>query len=125
MLFTCTLAVKVSLPWEEKIFIPQGSSVLVNCTADTSNESDIESSLEWSLRLPDCEIDDRFINPLQKKILNNRGFYELPPVNIPVEIIRLVINSTDDNVHINGTVLRCANIVSGQLLQETTLLVYG
>ena len=124
-MFTCTLAVKVFLPWEEEIFIPQGSSVLVNCTADTINESDIESSLEWSLRLPDREIDDRFINPLQKKILNNRGFYELPPINIPVEIIRLVINNTDYNAGINGTVLRCANILSGQLLHKTTLLVYG
>ena len=58
------------------------------------------------------------------KILNSRGFYELPQIDTPIETIRLVINSKDG---INGTVLRCANILSGQLLQETTLSesVYG
>lgn len=113
---------RVSLPWEEKIFLPKGSLVLINCTADTINESDIENILEWSIRLPGREIDDRFTNPLQRKILNNGGFYELAPINTPVGIIQLVINNTNDN---NGTVLRCANLLTGQLLQETTLLVHG
>ena len=92
--------------------------MLISCTADTSNESDIESSLEWSVRLPDREIDDNF-GRAQKKILNDRGFYELPP---KAEAIRLVVNNTDG---INGTVLKCADIPSGQFLQETTLLIQG
>ena len=120
-IYVHTLAVKVSLPWEERIFVPQGSSVLISCTADTSHssESDIESNLGWSIRLPDREIDDDFENAQKKKILNDRGFYELPPT---AEAIRLVVNNTDG---INGTVLKCAEILSGQLLQKTTLLVYG
>ena len=93
--------------------------MLANCTA---NEVDVENSLEWLIRLPDRQIYDRFTTIPQKKILNNRGFFELPPIGIPVEIIQLIINNTDG---INGTVLRCANILSGQLLQETTLIVYG
>ena len=117
-IYVRTLAVKVSLPWEERIFVPQGSSVLISCTADTSNEPDIESSLGWSIRLPDREIDDNF-GRAQKKILNDRGFYELPPT---AEAIRLVVNNTDG---INGTVLKCADIPSGQLLQETTFLIQG
>ena len=92
--------------------------MLISCTADTSNEPDIESSLGWSIRLPDREIDDNF-GRAQKKILNDRGFYELPP---KAEAIRLVVNNTDG---INGTVLKCAEILSGQLLQKTTLLVHG
>ena len=114
-----TFPVKVSLPWEERIFVPQGSSVLISCTADTSSESDIESSLEWSIRLPDREIDDDFENAQKKRILNDRGFYELPPT---AEATQLVVNNTDG---INGTVLKCADILSGQLLQETTLLIQG
>ena len=93
--------------------------MLISCTADTSSESDIESSLEWTIRLPDREIDDDFENPQKKKILNDRGFYELPPT---AEAIRLVVNNTD---RINGTVLKCSEIFSGYLLGKTTLLVYG
>ena len=93
--------------------------MLISCTADTSSESDIESSLEWSIRLPDHEIDDNFGRAQKEKILNDRGFYELPPT---AEAIRLVVNNTD---RINGTVLKCAEILSGQLLRKITLLVYG
>ena len=114
------------MPWKEKLFVPEDSRVLLNCTADITNtnesENDHENSLEWSVRLPDRQIYDRFTTIPQKKILNNRGIYELPPNGTPMEIIQLIINNTDG---INGTVLRCANILSGQLLQETTLLVYG
>ena len=117
--FTCTLTVEISFPWEAKIFIPQNSSVLISCAADTTSEPDIESSLEWSIRLPDRQIDDDFTNVQKKKILNNRGFFELPPT---AEATQLIINNTDG---INGTVLRCADILSGNLLRETTLLVYG
>ena len=106
------------MPWEEKIFVPQGSSISINCTTDTISEL-IENSLEWSIRLPDREIYDDFTNVQKKKILNNRGFYELPPT---AEATRLLINKTDG---VNGTDLRCADILSGQLIQETTLLVYG
>jgi hypothetical protein len=114
----CTFAVEVSLPWEDKTFIPQGSSVLISCTADTSSESDIEN-LEWSIRLPDREIEDNFENEQKEKILNGRGFYELPPT---AEATRFIINNTDG---IDGTVLKCADIQAGQLLQKTTLLVQG
>ena len=95
---------------------------MISCTADTSHSSEsdiIESNLGWSIRLPDREIDDDFENPQKKKILNDRGFYELPPTT---EAIRLVVNNTD---RINGTVLKCAEILSGQLLRKTILLVYG
>ncbi len=91
---------------------------MISCTDDTSSESDIEN-LEWSIRLPDREIEDDFVNIQKKKILNDRGFYELPPT---AEATRLHINSTDG---IDGTVLKCADILSGQLLQKTTLLVRG
>jgi hypothetical protein len=91
---------------------------LISCTADTSSESDIEN-LGWSIRLPDREIEDDFVNVQKKKILNDRGFYELPP---KAEATRLHINNTDG---INETVLKCADILSGQLLQKTTLLVRG
>lgn len=117
--FACTLAVEISFPWEAKIFIPWDSSVLISCTPDTTSEPDIESSLEWSIRLPGRQIYDDFANVQKKKILNDRGFFELPPT---AEATRLIINNTDQ---INGTVLRCADILSGNLLRETTLLVYG
>ena len=92
--------------------------MLINCTAD-----DVENSrgLKWSIRLPDRQIFDDF-SELQKDILNLRGFYQLAPIDIPVKKIRLIVNNTDD---VNGTVLRCANVRSGQILRETTLLVYG
>ena len=92
--------------------------MLISCI-DTSSESDIESSLEWSIKLPDREINDNFEHAQKKKILNDRGFYELPPT---AETTRLLVNNTDG---INGTVLKCADVLSGQLLQKTTLLVYG
>ena len=115
-------AVKVPVTWEEKTFVPQGSLVSMNCTADITKDLDVENSLEWSIKLPDRQIFDRFTTKPQMEILNSRDFYELPQIDIPIETIRLVINNTDG---INGTVLRCANILSGELLQETTLSVYG
>ena len=69
--------------------------------------------------IPDREIDDNFGRAQKKILLNDRGFYELPP---KAEAIRFIVNNTDG---INGTVLKCAEILSGQLLQKTTLLVYG
>ena len=109
--------VNVTLPWEPKTIIPEGSSVVyVNCTANVSDGSD---SLRWLVQFVDGQIDHRFGTPREDKILNDEGFYVLQPTN---ETIRLAVNNT---VGINGTVLRCANVFSGNVLQVTTLLVYG
>ena len=95
----------------------------VNCTAgDITDEAD----LVWSITLPDRrQVDYRFSTAAQKKILNDRGFHDLPAIDAPVEIIQMVINNTDDINGTDGTVLECANTLTGQLLLRITLFVHG
>ena len=113
--------VEVSSAWEQLTFIPLGSYVSMNCTYETPTD---QSSLEWSIGLPDREVFDSFIDGIRKDILNSRGFYELPAVTDgSVTTIRLSINSTD--AKINNTMVRCEDVVSGSSLQETTIIVYG
>ena len=114
-------AVKVSSPWEEATFIPQDSnSISVSCSKQ--NEEG-QNMLEWSIRLPDRQVDDSFAAGIREEILNNRGFYKLRSLrNGTLRVIRLAINNTEG---INGTMLKCVDIISGNLLEDTTIVVYG
>lgn len=113
-------SVNVSTPWEALTFVPQGSYVTVNC----SDESDFvsQNNLEWSIRLPDRQVEDSFTG-IRIGILNDRGFFELPALTFGSQmVIQLEINKTDG---INGTVLKCQNISSGNVIGVTTIIVYG
>ena len=102
-------------------FVPQGSYVTVKCS--DGSESASQNFLQWSIRLPDREFDDRFSTEIGIQILNNRGFFELAVLKFGSQVvIQLAINKTDG---INGTVLKCQNINSGNLIGMTTIRVYG
>ena len=110
-------AVGVAPPWEMNTFVPQGSSIHINCTANSG-----QSPL-WSIRLTDSS--DNFLHfpfPASQDLLNNHGFYEIPQDDS--EIIRLIVNSTQDN---NGTLIRCIDggSLESPTIYETTLIVYG
>lgn len=92
----------------------------VNCS--DGSEFGTENSLEWSIRLPNRQFDDSFTG-IRIQILNDRGFFELPTLTIGSQlVIQLAINKTDG---INGTLLKCQNIKSGNLIGMTTIMVYG
>ena len=98
-------------------FIPQGSSIHINCTADSG-----QSPL-WSIRLTDSSVIFlQFTFPASEDLLNSHGFYEIPQEDS--ELIRLIINSTQDN---NGTLIRCIDggSLESPIIFETTLIVYG
>ena len=110
--YCCSFTVRVASPWERKTFIPSRgalTSVSVNCTAG--------SEVYWSMKFPDRDGDAIF--QVNKVLLNSRGFFQEPPVNVNTKAtIRLFINSTQD---INGTWIRCVNLTA-KYVEETTLI---
>ena len=104
--------VGVAVPWATKTFVPQSSTVSVNCTSSS------RYSLYWATELPDSSSDATFSNV--RSLLNSKGFYEMPSVVHNSETtIRLLINSTTG---INGTILKCVKGVDA--IQETYFIVY-
>ena len=115
-MYNCT--VRVALPWETNTYIPQGSSVYVNCTAER-RENPV-----WAILLPGRTTQLRFTFEQSNRTLNDQGIYQLMEIDLgmTVKTIRLLINSTIEN---NGTVVRCDDIGAGTLIAQTTLIVYG
>ncbi len=107
--------VEVALPFQQRYTYSQpGSSVIVNCTAESSNI--IDAALAWFIRLPGRENFNAF--PLSRKTLNDQGFYEFETE----AGIQLLINSTLGK---NGTVIRCIDTSSSKTIAETVLIVDG
>lgn len=108
-------AVGVTLPWPTRTLVPQGSTVLVNCTSSS------ESSLYWSIRLQEATVDATFINPATQPYLNENSFYELPSLMQNSQTtIQLLVNGTERS---NGSRLRCVKGINH--IQETRIFVYG
>ena len=112
--------VGVSSSWERTTYVPQDSSVLMNCTANSSVHSPV-----WSILLSGTTAITQFSFPRSIMLLNSRGFYEvmLPGVQPgALKTIQLLINNTEEN---NGTLIKCNDVVSSTLFSETTLVIYG
>ena len=118
MLFLVTVEVDfVLLPPEAMTFIPEGSTSVINCTAD-SNQSPA-----WAIQLPGQNFQLQFPIEASKMSLNNRGFYELPELDLGERIIiRLLLNNTMSN---NGTVVGCIDAGLGVAIAQTAVNVYG
>ena len=116
MIYNC--AVGVALPWETNTYIPQGSSVYINCTAERSQNP------AWAILLPGRTTHLQFTFEQSIRTLNDQGIYQLTEIDLrmTVKIIRLLINNTIGN---NGTVVRCDDIGAGTLIEQTTLIVNG
>ena len=119
---------QVSTPWKPLTFVPLNSYTLVSCN-DTEYfinkvaESD-EKVLDWSIKLPDREVDYTFNTVRRKQILNSRGIYESSGVAIK-ELTTIWLTINDTQLNITGTVLRCENIDTGELVESTTIIVYS
>ena len=118
----------MSSPWKPLTFVPLNAYTLMSCN-DTEYfknmvaESD-EKVLEWSIKLPDREVYDTFTTVRRTRILNSRGIYELTGVTVRgLTTIWLAINDT--KLNINGTLLRCENIETGDRVESTTIIVYS
>ena len=110
--------VGVARPWETNTYIPQGSSVYVNCTAERRENP------AWTIQLPGRTSRLQFTFEASITTLNNQSFYQLTEVDLgmTVKTIRVLMNSTMGN---NGTVIRCEDVGTGTSIAETTLIVYG
>ena len=114
------ITVGVTLPWPTRTLVPRGSTVLVNCTSESS---EINSYLYWSIRFGkfNATVDATFINPATEPYLNENGFYELPRLTQNSQTtIQLLVNGTERS---NRSRLRCIKGINH--IQETTIFVYG
>ena len=105
------------MPWDSYTYIPQESSVYINCTAESSQNPG------WTIQLPGRTATLQFTFPASISTLNDRGFYLLPEIDLgmTMKTIQLLINST---IGINGTVVRCDDTGTGNLIAHTTLFVF-
>ena len=115
---------KIIDPWEDKLHIPQRSMLSASCRPGPGSSAGTGRSclkcLEWFIKLPDRAVEDTFTGT-RRSILNQRGFFE---VEDRMDMyIHLVNNLTTPRI--NGTVLKCVNVTSGQVNEETTIIIYG
>ena len=119
IIITCPTVLVSEPPWPNVVYVPQNSTVQINCTLDSSF---------WTVDIPG----DGVIAPLQftdvgeqLMLLNNGGVYQLPTVTRDQEgnppTLRLLINDTAMN---NQTKIFCTSPATGASPQ-TTLFVYG
>ena len=109
--------VEVTLPWQRYTYSQPGSSVIVNCTTESSDNP------AWSIRLPGRENFLEFTFTASIEALNDQGFYELLEEEFGTETaIQLQINNT---LRKNGTVIRCIDTGLSNTIAETTLIVDG
>lgn len=109
-------AVFVEQPWPSDVFIPQGSSesVVVNCTANTSEKP------EWSITLPGASTASQFSLADSIALLNGENFYNMTVIQTEqTKTIRLHINNTEGK---NGTKIQCINPGTAGVIDETTLI---
>ena len=110
--------VGVTLPWQAKTYIPQNTSVQMNCTVEGSTRN-----LAWSIQLAGSDNSIRFKFNHSIMLLNNRGFFKLADMTTErTKTIRLVVNSTDGN---NGTEIQCIDPGTAVTVNETTIVVFG
>ena len=97
------------------MYIPQES---VNCTAETSQNPG------WTIQLPGRSGTLQYTFEESIRTLNDHGFYQLPDIDLgmTMKTIQLFINSI---LGINGTVVRCDDTGTGNLIAQTILLVQG
>ena len=105
------------MPWESRTYIPQESSIYINCTTESSQNPG------WTIQLPGRTATLQFTFPASIRTLNDHGFHQLPEIDIEMSMktIRLLINST---MGINGTVVRCDDTGTATLITHTTLFVF-
>lgn len=109
--------VEVTLPWQRYTYSQPGSSVIVNCTTESSDNP------AWSIQLPGHENFLQFTFTASIETLNNQGFYELLEEEFGTETaIQLQINNTLGK---NGTVIRCYDTGLSNTIAETILIVDG
>ena len=113
-----TILVSVAPPWDTNTYVPQGSSVHVNCTGEKNQHP------AWTIILTGSQaVSLQFSFEQSVRLLNSRNFYKLLEVELEMATtIQLLINSTEGN---NGTVIQCVDIGSATIISETTLTVYG
>ena len=112
-------AVEIALPWKSQYtFIPQDSSVYINCTAESSQNP------VWAIQLPGRTTPLRFTFMASIRMLSEHGFYQLSEIDLGINMktIQLLINST---MRINGTIVRCDDIGEGVSISQTVLIFYG
>ena len=111
--------VGVSPPWERITYVPQNSTIQINCTANSSAHSPV-----WSILLSGTTAISQFSFQPSIRLLNRRGFYKIPLPEVPgtLKTIQLLINRTEGN---SGTLIKCNDVVSSTLFSETNLIVFG
>ena len=114
--------VSVSSLAGEFTYVPQGSTIYINCTGESGQTP------AWSVRLTETALYlNQFSNPSNVVVLNSRGFYEinLPSDGSDQNVVQLLVNSTAHQN--NRTLVRCADVASVNIptLFETTLVIYG
>ena len=113
--------VSVSSPGKRYTYIPQGSTVYINCTGESGQ------SPAWSVRLTETAENLHQFGQRSTELLNNRGFYE---INLPSDgpnqtVVQLIANSTTHQS--DRTLVKCTDVASQEnpTLFETTLVIYG
>lgn len=111
----------VSEPWGNYTYVPQKSTVHLNCTGNSTG-------LYWSIIINVNEKlqqnDLRFDNNDSINILNNNSFYDESPSNS--NIIQLRIETSRFHVNDSQSLIRCVDgRVEDPTIPETTLIVYG
>ena len=101
------------LRWPERVFVPQSSSVQMNCT--------LTDSPFWSIDLAEDAVTVPLPFAARSSLLNAHGLYELPQIETPgmPPTLRLLINDTARN---NQTKITCTGTRESI---ETTLFIYG
>ena len=119
--FFFDFSVEVSAPpWPKPLFIPQGSNLILSCTATENVPSPF-----WAIDLSNDTVDTELQftdNGGQRDQLNSHGVYELPSLETPgmARTLRLLINDTAGN---NQTKIKCTGITVA--IKRTTLFHYG
>ena len=108
-------AVFVEQPWEEYTYIPEGSVVEVSCSGG------IDQSPQWSINLPGASSTSQFGFEVSIMLLNSKGFYQKES-ELDNSSVLLHINNTED---INGTEIRCDDLITATTISRTVLIVYG
>ena len=106
----CLYTVSLSSPWQNVTYIPHNSETYINCTG--------EGDIYWLVHLSGLENPALFGD--SDETLHQRGFYGIPTLNSAT--LSMVINMTEGN---NGTVIRCIDSYSSEILSETTMITIG
>lgn len=108
-------------PWPTLLFVPQGSSVRISCTADSNSPS-----IFWSIDLASHPSTVQFQFGTGSAALHAAGVYELSDIKSDskkVTTLRLLINDTAMN---NGTIIHCTHgQLSSPITATTSLFVFG